>query len=101
MTGQGRAPGKAILIGEHFVVHGAPALAVPVRAVSKEVSLSVVDRPKKERAGCHAQFAQDQPKPAEIDRKGKGTDQDGPDGGHLRVAAAQDRAVGAGQPPAP
>ena len=26
----GRAAGKAILVGEHFVVHGAPALAVPV-----------------------------------------------------------------------
>jgi len=27
----GRACGKAILIGEHFVVHGAPAIAVPIR----------------------------------------------------------------------
>lgn len=26
----GRAPGKAILVGEHFVVHGAPSVAVPV-----------------------------------------------------------------------
>jgi mevalonate kinase len=29
--GVGSAPGKAIVLGEHFVVHGAPALAVPVR----------------------------------------------------------------------
>jgi mevalonate kinase len=28
----GRASGKAILVGEHFVVHGGPALAVPVSA---------------------------------------------------------------------
>lgn len=28
----GRARGKAILVGEHFVVHGGPALAVPVAA---------------------------------------------------------------------
>lgn len=36
----GVAVGKAILIGEHFVVHGAPALAVPVagRAVRVRVS---------------------------------------------------------------
>lgn len=30
-SGVGSAPGKAIVLGEHFVVHGAPALAVPVR----------------------------------------------------------------------
>jgi mevalonate kinase len=28
----GEASGKAILVGEHFVVHGAPALAIPVHA---------------------------------------------------------------------
>ncbi len=28
----GEASGKAILVGEHFVVHGAPALAIPVSA---------------------------------------------------------------------
>lgn len=28
----GRARGKAILVGEHFVVHGGPALAVPIAA---------------------------------------------------------------------
>lgn len=30
-VGVGAAGGKAILVGEHFVVHGAPAIALPVR----------------------------------------------------------------------
>ncbi|TNF24239.1 MAG: mevalonate kinase [Deltaproteobacteria bacterium] len=38
--GVGVAPGKAILLGEHFVVHGAPALAVPVRGREVEVRVS-------------------------------------------------------------
>lgn len=35
----GSAPAKAILMGEHFVVHGSPALAVPVKSLSLEVVL--------------------------------------------------------------
>jgi len=38
--GSGAAPGKAILLGEHFVVHGAPALAVPVRGRTVEVAVT-------------------------------------------------------------
>lgn len=37
-----RAPGKVILAGEHFVVHGAPALAVPV---SRHVQVEVIRTP--------------------------------------------------------
>ncbi len=33
----GRASGKVIVAGEHFVVHGAPALAVPLRSRQVEV----------------------------------------------------------------
>ncbi|MBL8783363.1 MAG: mevalonate kinase [Deltaproteobacteria bacterium] len=35
--GHGRAIGKAIVVGEHFVVHGSPAIAVPVRGRHVEV----------------------------------------------------------------
>ena len=38
-----RACGKLILLGEHFVVHGTPALAAPIAAVSTEAS--VLDDP--------------------------------------------------------
>jgi mevalonate kinase len=37
--GRGRACGKLILLGEHFVVHGSPALALPLPVVSTEVSV--------------------------------------------------------------
>ncbi len=40
----GRAAGKAILVGEHFVVHGAPALAVPV-PIHIEVRLARLSSP--------------------------------------------------------
>ena len=41
--GSHRACGKCILLGEHFVVHGAPALALPVTAVGTEVSVLEAD----------------------------------------------------------
>ncbi len=39
-AGRGEAPGKAIVLGEHFVVHGAPALAVPVQGRVVRVAAS-------------------------------------------------------------
>jgi len=37
---RGRACGKAILLGEHFVVHGAPAIAVPILGRGVTVTLA-------------------------------------------------------------
>jgi mevalonate kinase len=36
---EGRACGKLILFGEHFVVHGAPALALPLTALGTQVAV--------------------------------------------------------------
>ena len=40
MQATGRSAAKAILMGEHFVVHGAPAMAVPIQALTMNVTLS-------------------------------------------------------------
>lgn len=41
--GHGSACGKAILIGEHFVVHGAPALALPIHGRGVELTTRASD----------------------------------------------------------
>src|SRR4051812_33526196 len=42
---KGRACGKYILLGEHFVVHGAPALAFPLEDLWCEVKVSSSEHP--------------------------------------------------------
>ncbi len=51
---RGSAPAKAILMGEHFVVHGAPALAVPVKSLGLEVILE--ETPEQEPLPGHLGF---------------------------------------------
>jgi len=50
----GSAPAKAILMGEHFVVHGAPALAVPVKSMTLQVMLDEI--PEQEPLPGHLGF---------------------------------------------
>jgi mevalonate kinase len=38
--GRGYAPGKVILVGEHFVVHGTPAIALPLSGRGIEVNVT-------------------------------------------------------------
>lgn len=45
--GVGRAHGKAILFGEHAVVHGAPAIVVPVQALTLTSHVTVTDGPSR------------------------------------------------------
>lgn len=44
MTARAAACGKAIIVGEHFVVWGSTALAIPVRQARLEVALTAIPR---------------------------------------------------------
>ena len=44
VTGQYRACGKFILCGEHFVVHGTPAVALPFRSIGTQVTVSPAEQ---------------------------------------------------------
>lgn len=44
-SGSGRAHGKAILLGEHAVVYGAPAVAVPLPALSCTITATLSTEP--------------------------------------------------------
>ncbi|GAA3658301.1 mevalonate kinase [Microbacterium marinilacus] len=45
LTGTGRAHAKAILVGEHAVVYGAPALAIPIPELSVRATLEAAPAP--------------------------------------------------------
>jgi len=63
VLGVAQACGKLILLGEHFVVHGAPALALPLPALTTEVTVDCPGREASvqlctELSGAHADLAQ-------------------------------------------
>ncbi len=41
---KGRACGKFILVGDHFVAHGSPAIAFPIQALNSEVQLQYISQ---------------------------------------------------------
>ncbi|WP_219810382.1 mevalonate kinase [Flavimobilis soli] len=59
--GLGRSHGKAILFGEHAVVHGAPAIVVPVPALTLTAHVTVVDGPSRIESSLYAGPTADAP----------------------------------------